>query len=242
MKALQDKCIANEGVICQFRKHQEIQNKEQEQYKEVVHTLNKELSMKLVELVEETHRLEEVEKAGTNLTMELAALREQMDKAKADVVVEFREEAEKARTNLTMELAALREQMDKSKADVVVEFRVSQPFFDVCGMFYGDGFDDCLKQVGAAYPNLNLSQITIDDTILLTPGGDDTVSEETNDSVHMVEQGAKDTDVETIVQLPPDNSETPAIQFDVDPFTVDGPSTTDGPSSVNPTASQALSS
>lgn len=58
----------------------------------------------------------------------------------------------------------------------------------------------------------------------------------------MVEQGAKDTDVETIVQLAPDNSETPAIQFDVDPFTVDGPSTADGPSSVNPTASQALSS
>lgn len=99
MKALQDKCIANEGVIYQFRKHQEIQNKEQEQYKEVIHTLNKELSMKLAELVEETRRLEEVEKAGTNLTMELAALREQMDKAKADVVVEFREEAEKARTN-----------------------------------------------------------------------------------------------------------------------------------------------
>ena len=44
-----------------------------------------------------------------------------------------------------------------------------------------------MKQVKAAYPNLDFSQIVIDDTVLLMPGGDDTISDETVDSVHMVE-------------------------------------------------------
>lgn len=47
--------------------------------------------------------------------------------------------------------------MDKAKADAVGEFWVSQPFFDVCGVFYGDGFDNCLKQIGAIHPDLDLS-------------------------------------------------------------------------------------
>ena len=43
MKALQDRCIAREGVICWLRKRQDIQNNEMDQYKEAVCTLNKEL-------------------------------------------------------------------------------------------------------------------------------------------------------------------------------------------------------
>ena len=96
-------------------------------------------------------------------------------------------EAEKAKTNLATELATLYEQMEKARANAVVEFRISQPIFDACGIYNGDGFEDCLKQVKAAYPNLDFSQIVIDDTVLLMPGGDDTISDEIVDSVHMVE-------------------------------------------------------
>ena len=101
--------------------------------------------------------------------------------------------------------------MEKAKVDVVAEFHVFQPFFDVCSIYYGIGFNDCLKQLGAAYPDLNLSQIIIDDTIPSTPGGDDIVSEETGDSVHTIEQGAKDADTETVVQFAPNCLETPVI-------------------------------
>ena len=90
IKALQDRCVANEGVIQWFRKRQEIENNERDQYKEAIHTFKKELTAKLAKLKEETQLQEEAEKAKTNLTMELAALREQMDKAKVDVVVEFK--------------------------------------------------------------------------------------------------------------------------------------------------------
>ena len=44
MRALQDRCMANERVIRQFRKCKEIENKERDQYKEAIHTLNKELT------------------------------------------------------------------------------------------------------------------------------------------------------------------------------------------------------
>ncbi|KAK9988192.1 hypothetical protein SO802_028431 [Lithocarpus litseifolius] len=97
------------------------------------------------------------------------------------------DEAEKAKTNLVMELVALREQMEKAKVDAMAEFQISQPFFNTCGIYYGDGFEDCLMQMRVAYPNLNLSQIVIDDIVPLTPEGDDTVSDEVVDSIHMVE-------------------------------------------------------
>ena len=124
IKALQDRCMTNEGVIWRFRKPQEIENKEGAQYSEAIYTLNQELTAKTKVLTEETHRLEE---------------------------------AEKAKTNLATKLAALHEQMEKARADVMAKFRISQPFFNACGVYYGDGFEDCLKQVKAAYPNLDLS-------------------------------------------------------------------------------------
>jgi len=76
MKALQDRCVANKEVIQWFRKRQEIENNERDQYKEAIHTFKKELTAKLVKLKEETQLREEAKKAKTNLTMELAALRE----------------------------------------------------------------------------------------------------------------------------------------------------------------------
>ena len=55
MKALQDKCVAWEGVIHWYRKCQDIENKEHDQYKEAVHTLNKELMSVTKKLKEESH-------------------------------------------------------------------------------------------------------------------------------------------------------------------------------------------
>lgn len=77
--------------------------------------------------------------------------------------------------------------MDKAKVNAIVEFQVSQPFFDACGAYYGDGFIECLKQVRSVYPNLDLSQIIIYDTILPTHKGDDTVNDEPNQSAYTIE-------------------------------------------------------
>lgn len=77
-------------MIWRFHKRLEIKNKERDQYKEAIHTLNEELITKLAKLKKETQLLEEAKKAKTNLTTELAALCEQMDKAKVDVMAKFK--------------------------------------------------------------------------------------------------------------------------------------------------------
>ena len=53
-KALQDRCVANNVVIQQFRKRQEIKNKERAQYSEAVCTFNQEWTAKTKALAEET--------------------------------------------------------------------------------------------------------------------------------------------------------------------------------------------
>lgn len=65
--------------------------------------------------------------------------------------------------------------------------------------------------MGAAFPDLDLSQIIIDDTVPLTPGRNDVVSGEAGDSVHTIEQGAKDANAETIVQSAPGGLETRVV-------------------------------
>ena len=112
----------------------------------------------------------------------------------------LKEDAETAKANLTTELTALREKTNKAKADAVVEFCVFQPFFDMCSAYYGDGFDECLKQVEAAYPKLNLSQIMIDDIVPPRLEGEDIVNDETTNSIHSVKQKAKNTDARVVDQ------------------------------------------
>lgn len=189
MRALQDRCVANEKVIRQFRKHQEIEKKERAQHSEAVRTLNKELMAKSTMLAEETLQLEEVEKAKTNLATELAALLEQVEKA---------------------------------RVDAMAEFRISQPFFDACGVYYGERFKDCQKQVRAAYPNLDLSQITIDDTVLLMPVGDDTVNDEIVNSIHTVDQEVRDIDDVVIAQPVLKGPDAGMLLFVVDLMTANG--------------------
>ena len=47
--------------------------------------------------------------------------------------------------------------------DAVRDFKAMQSFIDTCAEYYGTGFDDCLKQVASAFPELDLSGITMDD-------------------------------------------------------------------------------
>lgn len=111
-------------------------NNKRDQYKEAICTLNTKLIAKLTQLEKKTCYCEELEKTATNLMTELAALHEQMDKA---------------------------------KANTMAVFQISQPFFDECEVYYGDRFDDYLKQVVAIYLDLDLPQVSIDDTVPLTP-------------------------------------------------------------------------
>lgn len=67
----------------------------------------------------------------------------------------------------------------------------------------------------------------MDNIVPSTPEGDDTISEETGDSICTVEQGVKDADTETVVQVAPDSSETPVIHSAVDLSTANGLSLVD---------------
>lgn len=119
-------------MIRQYRKCQEIENKERDQYKEAISILNEVLKATITKLNKESR---------------------------------LQEEAKKANADQVTELTTFRGQVDKAKANAIMEFRVSQPFFDACGIYYGDGFDDYLKQVGYVYLDLDLSKINIDDAV-----------------------------------------------------------------------------
>ena len=60
-------------------------------------------------------------------------------------------------------MTVLEQRLQTAGADVVRDFKVSQSFIDSCAGYYGTGFDDCLKQVTSAFPELDLSGITMDD-------------------------------------------------------------------------------
>ena len=59
MKVLQNRSITQEGVISHLRKHNETLTNEQEQYKEALRTLNKEVTT-LIENLEEARLREKV--------------------------------------------------------------------------------------------------------------------------------------------------------------------------------------
>ena len=74
---------------------------------------------------------------------------------------------------------------------------------------------------------MDLSRIIIDDTIPPTPGGGDNVYDETDDSVHIVSQKVKDTNVEASIQPTPEGLEALVVPSAVDPSATDGPSVID---------------
>ena len=80
-----------------------------------------------------------------------------------------REKEQEAKATVEKELSALLGQVEMTRTNVVKEFKASQPFIDSCTIYYGDGFEDCLKQVKSIYPHLDLSKVTMDDPLPSTP-------------------------------------------------------------------------
>ena len=71
-------------------------------------------------------------------------------------------EAGSQKQKLQEEVMALREKVKTAGTDAVQKFKTSQSFIDSCADYYGTGFDDCLKQVASAFPELDLSGISMD--------------------------------------------------------------------------------
>ena len=187
MKALQDRSVAQEGVINRLHKRNETLTNEQEQYKGALHMLNNEVMTLNEMLKEEAHHLEK---------------------------------AQEEKTNLEAELTAIYGQVETARADAITEFKASQPFINAYAVYYGDGFEDYLKQVRSFYPNLDLSKVTIDDPLPTTPARSDIVSEEIDDYIKS-EWDPKDDGV-VITQ--------PAVEGPVAPLapSADDPSSKDG--------------
>ena len=71
-------------------------------------------------------------------------------------------EADCQKQKLQEEVTALREKVETTGTDAIQQFKTSQLFIDSCADYYGTRFDDCLKQVALAFPELDLSKISMD--------------------------------------------------------------------------------
>ena len=104
-------------------------------------------------------------------------------------------------------MTGLDEKLQTAGADAIRDFKASQSFIDSCGGYYGTGFEDCLQQVASAYPELDLSGITMDD-------GDDGLPQPTpghDDSVVLAQPAAN-----------PAASDSPTVIVDVEDHQADG--------------------
>ena len=84
VKALQDRCLAKEGVVTCVRKHNAALMNEQGQYKEAMRTLNQEVKVlreKLVEAGSQKQKLQE----------EVTTLQEKVETAGIDAIQKFKE-------------------------------------------------------------------------------------------------------------------------------------------------------
>lgn len=78
---------------------------------------------------------------------------------KLDDVTRWAEELMEANAILTAEVTFLRESIDKAEANAVEEYKDLQPFFNLLGSQYGEGFEDFRKQAVALFPNVDFSLI-----------------------------------------------------------------------------------
>ena len=144
------------------------------------------------------------------------------------------EEADRQKQKLQEEVMALREKVDMARIDAVQKFKTSQLFIDSCADYYSTGFDDCLKQVASAFPELDLSEITMDAPEPTTPIGD-IVTNDDNGSPKL-QPPPKDDSVVILAQPaanPPPAlvSKTPVVTVDVDgpQLQIDGRNLADAP-------------
>ena len=150
---------------------------EQGQYKDAMHTFNKEvkeLRAKLAEVGSQKQKLQE-------------------------------------------EVTTLREKAETARTDAIQKFKTSQSFIDSCAEYYGTGFDDCLKQVASAFPELDLSRISMDAPKPVTPAKDVTP----NDDVVLESQSSPVADGGVVLAQPAITplapvSNTPELTVDAD--------------------------
>ena len=74
---------------------------------------------------------------------------------KLDGATCWAEELTEAYAILMAEVTSLCESIDKVKADAVEEYKDSQPFFNLLGSQYGEGFEDFQKQAVTLFPNMD---------------------------------------------------------------------------------------
>jgi len=106
-----------------------------------------------------------------------------------DLMVKLEEEG--CRERKSKKPRKLLEQVETARADAVNEYKASKPFIDVYVGYYGEGFEDYLKQVKSLYLYLDFSKVTMDEPLPSTPASD-TVQEETDDSA---ESNPKDDNI-----------------------------------------------
>ena len=120
------------------------------------------------------------------LNKEVTALNEKLKKE-----AHLREKVQEDKTKLEAKLTMICGQVKMARANAIKEFKASQPFIIAYVIYYGDGFEDCLKQVKSDYSNLDLSKVTMDDPLPTTPRCGDTISEEIDNSIEF-ERDLKD--------------------------------------------------
>ena len=138
-------------------------------------------------------------------------------KGKLEEEARQRESEQEVKEKVEKELTTLLEQVEMARADTVNEYKAFQPFIDFCGGYYGEGFEDCLKQVKFLYPHLDFSKVIMDEPLSLTLA-DDTVHEETDDST---EFNPKDGDV--ILTQPATDAPVTSLVSSTEPVNVEDP-------------------
>lgn len=94
MRAFQISHFAQEAVVKHLRTHLAIEGDQIKEYKEAIYLLNGEVitqKAKVTQLEGIAYLVEELTKANTNLTIELTAFHEQVDKVKVDAIQEFKD-------------------------------------------------------------------------------------------------------------------------------------------------------
>ena len=107
-----------------------------------------------------TDEQEQYKETLRTLNTEVKELNEKLEKEGHQ-----KKKEQEAEATIEKKLTALLGQVETARADAMKEFTASQPFIDSYAIYYGDGFEDCLKQVKSIYPHLDLSKVTMDDSL-----------------------------------------------------------------------------
>ena len=152
-----------------------------------------------------------VRKHNTNLLNQQAQYKEAVRILNKELqeVKEKLTEASTENDKLQEEVKGLSEKLQTAEADAVKDFKASQSFIDSCAGYYGTRFDDCLQQVASAFPELDLSGITMDDEGDGFPQPD--LTPEHDDSVVLAQPAANLA-----------TSDSPAVVVDVEDHQADG--------------------